>query len=76
MVWDYCFLAVSAARTVNKKKLGADYEQLLRAVFSCFRYTILSELKCCVMFLFLISFWNKTGFLGLRTFLNVNVLHT
>ena len=37
MVRDFCFWAVWAAGPVLKKKLGANYEQLLREVFSCFR---------------------------------------
>ena len=37
VVQDFCFWTVWAVRSVHKKKLGADYEQLLRAVFSCFR---------------------------------------
>ena len=36
VVWDFCFWAVWAAGPVYKKKLGADYKQLLRAVFSMF----------------------------------------
>ena len=33
VVWDFCFWAVWAARPVLKKRLGANYEQLLRPVF-------------------------------------------
>ena len=33
MVRDFCFWAVWAAESVHKKKLAADYEQLLRVVF-------------------------------------------
>ena len=36
-VQDFCSWAVWAAGPVQKKKLGADYEQLFSAVFSCFR---------------------------------------
>ena len=38
MVWDFCFWAIWAAKPMDKKKvLGANFEQLLRAFFSCFR---------------------------------------
>ena len=37
VVWDFCFWVVWAAGPVLKKKVEADYEQLLRAVLSCFR---------------------------------------
>ena len=37
VVQDFYFWAVWAARPVHKKMLGADFEQLLRAVFSCFQ---------------------------------------
>ena len=47
VVRDFCFRAVWADGPVHKTKLGADYEQLLRAVFSCLRGHF---------------FWNKTGF--------------
>ena len=33
VVWDFCFWVVWAAGPLHKKKLGANYEQLLRAVF-------------------------------------------
>ena len=36
MVRDICFWAVWAAGPVLKKKVWANYEQLLRAVFQCF----------------------------------------
>ena len=36
MVRDFYFWAIWAAGPVDKKKLGADYEQLLRAFFSWF----------------------------------------
>ena len=60
MLRDFCFWAVWAASPVHKKKLGADYEQLLRAFFSCFRgqtifnliffeNTKASALKSCII---------------------------
>ena len=36
VVRDFCFWAVWVAGPVHKKKLAADYEQLLRALFSFF----------------------------------------
>jgi hypothetical protein len=36
VVRDFYFWAIWAARPLHKKKLGADYEQLLRPFFSCF----------------------------------------
>ena len=36
VLWDLCFWAVWAAGPVHKKKLGADYEQLLRDFFHVF----------------------------------------
>ena len=33
---DLQFLAIWAAPGITEKKMGADYEQLLRAVFLCF----------------------------------------
>ena len=36
------------AKPVHEKKLGADYEQLLRVVFSCFR-GIASASKSCII---------------------------
>ena len=51
MVRDFCFWAVWAAGPVHKKKYGTDYEQLLRAVFSCFlKNTIAYALKNCIIF--------------------------
>ena len=47
------------------KKDGANYEQLLRAFFSCFWGKIF----------FLNFFGNKTVFLGLRTLSTMNVLN-
>ena len=38
MVRDFCFWVVWQTSPVLKKKLGADYEQFLRAVFSCFKF--------------------------------------
>ena len=51
LVRDFRFWAAWAAGPVHKKKLGADYEQLLRAVFSCFggQNTIVSALKSCII---------------------------
>ena len=79
MVRDFCFWAVWAAGPLHKKKLGADYEQPLRAFFSClrgqkkfefiFENIIAFALKSCIINNF---FCIK---LGLRTFSNVNVLH-
>ena len=37
VVQDFCFWAIWAAGPVLKKKSWADYEQLLRVVFSCFQ---------------------------------------
>ena len=36
LVQDFCFWAVWAARPVHKKKVGADYQQLLRTVSHVF----------------------------------------
>ena len=36
VVLDFCFWAVWAARPVLKKRVWADYEELLEVVFSCF----------------------------------------
>ena len=89
MVRDFCFWSIWAAGPVHKKKLGADYEQLLSALFSCFHGQFFfkffyehfsvstkklhNEFKKKVIFKK--SIWNKIGFLGLRKFSNVNVLH-
>jgi hypothetical protein len=37
VVQDFCFWAVWAAKPALKNKVWADYEQLLRAFFSCFQ---------------------------------------
>ena len=37
VVRDFCFWALWAARPLLKKRVWADYEQLLRVFFSCFR---------------------------------------
>ena len=50
-VQDFCFWAVWAAGPVLKKKVGADYEQLLRVVFSCFQGQK-KIMKKCIMQLF------------------------
>ena len=49
-------------------------------VFGFFENAIASALKSCIINLkrklfILIFFWNKTGFLGLRRFSNLDVLH-
>ena len=36
VVWDFCFWAIWIAKPVHQKSLGANFEQLLRAFFSCF----------------------------------------
>ena len=46
VVQDFCFWAVQADGPVLKKKFWADYEQLLRAVFSCFQ----RQKKCQTFF--------------------------
>ena len=46
VVRDFCFWAYWAARPVLKKKIWADYEQLLRAGFSCFQ----GQKKCKFFF--------------------------
>ena len=65
---DFCFWAIWAAGPVLKKKLGANYEQLLRAFFSCFRGQIFflnffvnpiaSKLKSCIIDLKKLNFLN------------------
>ena len=37
VVRDFCFWAIWAAKPVHKKVFGTNYEQVLRAFFSCFR---------------------------------------
>ena len=59
VVWDFFFWAVWAAQPVHKKKLGADFENLLRVFFSCFQgkkkksivfeNTVASEQKICII---------------------------
>ena len=56
VVGDFYFLTVWAAGPVLKKKFWADYEQLLRVVFSCFQgqkkikslNIVASALKSCI----------------------------
>ena len=64
---DFCFWAIWAAGPVHKKKLGANYEQLLRAFFSCFQgqffffnffvNPIASKLKSCIIDLKKLNFF-------------------
>ena len=53
-VQDFCFWAVWAAGPVLKKKVGADYEQLLRVV----EYLLFSTKNSVVQSYFCISFMN------------------
>ena len=51
------FALVLGRLAILKKKIGADYEQLLRAVYSCFqekslkfkKYILASALKSCII---------------------------
>ena len=72
MVQDFCFWAVWAAGPVHKKKLGADYEQLLRAGFSCFQWQ--NELENRLSVQGKGQLFSKGNF-GVFKFSNLSVLH-
>ena len=81
-------LGCFGSQASTKKKLYADFEQLFRAFFSCFRgpkkNPIASAIKNCIIpYLWILFFnlflpqktWKNSVFLGLCTFSNLSVLY-